>query len=193
VAYSFVGISNFLTWSITNPDILEKLFKIGTDICIEYANALFEHGVDAVCLPDSIVCPDLFPPQLFESMVLTEYRKLNQMTKGLMILHMCGDATDILEPISIAGFDGISIEEKVDVKYAKNVIKDRSCLIGNVSPVEMLFAKSPEQITGKAKQCIEDGVDILAPGCGIAPRTPLRNMKAFVFARDEYYAEKGLL
>ncbi|MFP4655750.1 MAG: uroporphyrinogen decarboxylase family protein [Methanohalobium sp.] len=66
-------------------------------------------------------------------------------------------------------------------------------MIGNISPVEMLFAKSPEYITIKAKQCIEEGVDILAPGFGIAPRTPLINMKVFVAARDEYYAEKGLI
>jgi len=36
-------------------------------------------------------------------------------------------------------------------------------------------------------------VDILAPGCGIAPRTPTSNIQALVDARDEYYIEKGLL
>ncbi|MDD2439361.1 MAG: uroporphyrinogen decarboxylase family protein, partial [Methanosarcinaceae archaeon] len=35
---------------------------------------------------------------------------------------------------------------------------------------------------------LEEGIEVLAPGCGIAPMTPLKNVKALVEARDEYYA-----
>jgi [methyl-Co(III) methanol-specific corrinoid protein]:coenzyme M methyltransferase len=38
----------------------------------------------------------------------------------------------------------------------------------------------------EAKACLEDGIDILAPGCGLAPHTPLENIKALFRARDEY-------
>jgi [methyl-Co(III) methanol-specific corrinoid protein]:coenzyme M methyltransferase len=69
----------------------------------------------------------------------------------------------------------------------------RACLIGNLSPVATLLAKSPENVKQEAKMCIENGVDILAPGCGIAPHTPLTNLNALVEARDEYYLEKGIL
>jgi [methyl-Co(III) methanol-specific corrinoid protein]:coenzyme M methyltransferase len=55
--------------------------------------------------------------------------------------------------------------------------------------VEVLLAGSPERVTAEAKKCVNDGVDILAPGCGLAPHTPLRNLEAFVHARDEYYRE----
>ena len=192
-AFSLAGANNYLMWLITDPDAINELLEIATDVCIEYSNALFERGVDAICMPDSEAGPDLFPPPMFESVMLPHYKRLTSKIKGLTILHMCGDASDILEPMAISGFDGISIEEKVEVNYAKHVIGDRACLIGNVSPVESLLGKPPEGVKSDAKQCIEDGVDILAPGCGIAPHTPLVNLKAFVAARDEYYLEKGLM
>ena len=192
IAFSLAG-ENYLKWMITDPDVVIELLKMGTEVCTEYSNALFDHGVDAVCIPDSEGSPDLIPPPLFESLILPQHRKLTGKTKGMMILHMCGDATDILEPMATSGFDGISIEEKVNEKYAKQVIGKRACLIGNLSPVTTLLAKSPENVKQEAKMCIEDGVDILAPGCGLAPHTPLTNLNALVEARDEYYLEKGIL
>jgi [methyl-Co(III) methanol-specific corrinoid protein]:coenzyme M methyltransferase len=190
IAISLVGAKNYLMWSLTEPETMRELLGMGVEICVEYSNALFERGADAICMPDSEAGPDLLPPESFESLVLPEYDKICSGTDGPMILHMCGDATAILEPMACSGFEGLSIEEKVDAKYAKRIIGDRACLIGNVSPVDILLSTPAEEVKRQAKMCIEDGVDILAPGCGLAPYTSLENLKAFVEARDEYY--KGL-
>ncbi|MBP2031315.1 [methyl-Co(III) methanol-specific corrinoid protein]:coenzyme M methyltransferase [Methanohalophilus levihalophilus] len=187
ISLALAGVRNYLMWSIREPEALGDLLEIGTEACTEYANGLFDSGADAVCMPDSEAGPDLVPPTFYESSVLPEHKKIASGTKGMMIAHMCGDATAILDLIPESGFEGISIEEKVDVGYAKEVIGDRACLIGNVSPVQVLLAGTPELVIEEAKTCIEKGVDILAPGCGLAPHTPLRNLKAFVSARDEYY------
>jgi [methyl-Co(III) methanol-specific corrinoid protein]:coenzyme M methyltransferase len=189
-AFYLAGANNYLRWCITDPDALLQLMDIGEKVCAEYANALYDHGADAVIVIDSEAGPDLFPPPLFESVVLPVYRSLTSKMKGMKLLHMCGDATAILEPLADSGFQGLSIEEKVDVAYASQMVGDEVCLIGNVSPAETLLYKSRDVIKKEAKQCIEDGIGILAPGCGIAPRTPLEHLKAFVAARDEYYQEK---
>ncbi|WP_406657245.1 methylcobamide:CoM methyltransferase MtaA [Methanolobus sp. ZRKC2] len=192
-AFYVAGAKNYLMWSITATDIFQELLAIGEAVCTEYANALFEHGVDAVIVIDSEAGPDLLPPPLFEPMMVPVYRSLTDKMKGLKLLHICGDSTDVIDQMADSGFQGLSLEEKVDARYASEVIGDRACLIGNVSPASTLLTKSQENIKKEAKQCIEDGVGILAPGCGIAPRTPTDNLKAFVAARDEYYIEKGLL
>ncbi|AKB85190.1 methylcobamide:CoM methyltransferase MtaA [Methanococcoides methylutens] len=193
LAMSLIGARNYLMWFISKPDTIKQLITTCTDICIEYSNALFDHGADAVCLPDSEAGPDLIPPEFFEMMILDEYKRFNQKVTGKTIAHICGDASDILEPLSTSGFDGISIEEKVDVGYAKNIIGNKACLIGNISPVHTLLGMPPEKLKEQAKNCIDDGIDILAPGCGLAPHTSLANLKAFVDSRDEYYMEKGEL
>ncbi|ETA69387.1 MAG: [methyl-Co(III) methanol/glycine betaine-specific corrinoid protein]:coenzyme methyltransferase [Methanolobus sp.] len=191
IAFYLSGAKNYLHWCITDPELLKRLMKLGTEICIEYSNLLFERGVDAVVIIDSEAGPDLLPPPLFTELVLPEYHLLTSEMKGHKILHICGDATDILDPMANSGFEGLSIEERTDLSYAKSIVGDRACLIGNLSPAATLLSKSTDQIKKEAKQCIEDGAGILAPGCGIAPRTPVENIKAFVASRDEYYKEQG--
>ncbi|WP_094228769.1 methylcobamide:CoM methyltransferase MtaA [Methanolobus psychrotolerans] len=192
IACYLCGVNNYLRWCITSPEVLNELIALGTSVCTEYANALFDRGVDAVVIIDSEAGPDLLPPPLFESLILPQYRLLTKNLNGHSILHICGDATDVLDMMAASGFEGLSVEEKVNLTYASQVISGRACLIGNVSPAVTLLGKSPENIKKEAKQCIEDGAGILAPGCGIAPRTPIENIRAFVAARDEYYSEKGV-
>jgi [methyl-Co(III) methanol-specific corrinoid protein]:coenzyme M methyltransferase len=186
-AFYMAGAKNYLMWCIQHPDAIQELMEIGTEVCIEYSNALFEHGVDAVNISDSEAGPDIFPVPMFGSMVLPQYRKLTSRLQGLSVLHICGDATEILDQMAVSGFNGISIEEKVNARYARHIIGDRACLIGNVSPTMTLLSKSPSEIRKEAKQCIEDGVGILAPGCGIEPHTSMENLQAFVAARNDYY------
>lgn len=187
------GVNNFLMWSVKDPEALQKLIDLGGEVCADYANVLYDHGADSVVIIDSESGPDLFPPPLFEPMFLSVYQKMAQKMKGLNILHMCGDATVLLETLAQSGFLGVSLEEKVNMNYAARTVGEDICLIGNLSAADDLLLRSPAAVKIAAKKCIEDGTRILAPGCGIAPYTPLGNLKAFVAARDEYYTEKGIL
>lgn len=101
---------------------------------------------------------------------------------------MCGNSTPFLKTLSECGFQGISIEEKVkDLKGAKEKIGGRAVIIGNVATSTTMLSGTPEEVKAEAKRCLEEGVQILAPGCGIAPFTPAENIKALVEARNEYY------
>lgn len=188
LASMLAGMKNYLMWFVTNPEVVEELLGVLTEACIEYANALFERGADAVILIDSEAGPDIIAPDMFETSVFPLYRKYCKKVKGLNILHMCGDATAVLDPLADSGFEGISIEEKVGVSFAKGIVGDRIRLIGNVSPSDTLLAKSPDAVMIEARACLEDGIDILAPGCGLAPHTPLENIRALIRARDEYFS-----
>lgn len=189
LACMLAGMRNYLMWFVTNPEVLEELMGTLIDACIEYANGLLERGADAITLIDSEAGPDLIAPEMFETSVLPLYRKYCREVKGLKILHMCGDATAVLETLSRAGFDGISIEEKVEVSFAKTLVGNKTRLIGNVSPSDTLLTKGQEAVIIEATACLEDGIDILAPGCGLAPYTPLGNIKALIKARDIYFSK----
>lgn len=189
LACMLAGMRNYLTWFVTNPEALEELMGTLIDACIEYTNGLLERGADAVTLIDSEAGPDLIAPEMLENSVLPLYRKYCREVKGLKILHMCGDATAVLETLSGTGFDGISIEEKVEVSFAKTLVGNKTRLIGNVSPSDTLLTKDQEAVMIEATACLEDGIDILAPGCGLAPHTPLGNIKALIKARDLYFSK----
>jgi [methyl-Co(III) methanol-specific corrinoid protein]:coenzyme M methyltransferase len=98
------------------------------------------------------------------------------------VLHICGGVQKIIKDMAETGFDALSIEEKVDVAAAKKVIGPRPTLVGNVSAARTLLSGTPEQVKEECKRAIAAGIDVLAPGCGIAPRSPLENIRAFVGA-----------
>jgi [methyl-Co(III) methanol-specific corrinoid protein]:coenzyme M methyltransferase len=184
-------IKNCLIWTIKKPEYFDTFVETCTEICIEYANTLFEHGADVVCMPDGgIIGSRMMPSSVLEYSVKPFYKRFCKKVKGPKILHICGDIGDSLKTLSECGFDAISIEEKVSIKAAKEAIGNRARLIGNVSPSRTLLFGTPDAVKAEAKQCLSAGVDILAPGCGIAPRTPLANLKALVEARNEWYEEK---
>ena len=189
LAFMLAGIQNYITWFVKDTEVVEELMGVLNDACIEYANGLLERGAHAITLIDSEAGPDIISPNMFEESVFPLYKKFCREVKGLKVLHMCGDATAVLNSLGDAGFDGISIEEKVSVSCAKATIGGLTRLIGNVSPSDTLLAKGPEAILIEATACLEDGIDILAPGCGLAPHTPLENIKALVRARDDYFSQ----
>lgn len=59
-------------------------------------------------------------------------------------------------------------------------------IAGNVSTAKTLFTGKPEEVKAEALSALRAGTDLLAPACGIAPGSPLANIKALVEARDEY-------
>lgn len=62
-----------------------------------------------------------------------------------------------------------------------------SLIIGNISTSQTLFTGSVEDVKSEVKKVLDEGVDILAPSCGIAPLSPIANIKAMVEARNEYF------
>ena len=185
-------IKNSLIWTIKKPDYFDAFMETCTEVCIEYANALFEHGADVICMPDGgIIGSGMMSPSVLENSVKPSYKKFCKQVKGPKILHICGDTGDSLKTLSECGFDAISIEEKAGIKAAKASIGKRARVIGNVSPSRTMLFGTPDSVKAEAKQCLSEGVDILAPGCGIAPRTPLANLRALVEARNEWYEENS--
>lgn len=185
-------VKNCLIWTIRKPEYFNAFMETCTDICIEYANALFDHGADVISIPDGgVIGSKMIPPSILENSIKPFYKRLCKKVKGPKILHICGDIESSLKTLSECGFNAISIEEKVSIKAAKEAIGDRASLIGNVSPSRTLLFGTPDAVKAEAKQCLSDGVDILAPGCGIAPWTPLDNIRALVDARNEWYDEKN--
>ena len=180
------GMYNFLTWSVLNPENIDNIMQIAAEVCIEYANALLDCGADIISVADGIAGPDLLDPAMYGSLVQPLHKKLADRIKGRKIIHMCGSALPILDAISECGFDVISLEESIDLSQAREIISGRTLIAGNVSAYRTLLSADPENVIKESRQCLEKGVDILAPSCGIAPRSPIKNLKAMVRARNEY-------
>ncbi|AKB35376.1 Methylcobamide:CoM methyltransferase MtaA [Methanosarcina siciliae C2J] len=188
LASRLLGTYNFLTWMIRRPETLSQCLKVTGTTCSAYAEILSEAGADAVCIVDGIAGPDMLDPRHLNALIRPEYESFCRSGKGIKLIHVCGNSTSILKILSECGFQGISIEEKVtDLQAAKKLVGSKTKLIGNLSSSGIMLNGTCEEIKMEAQKCLEDGIDILAPGCGIAPKTPIKNIRALVEARDEYY------
>jgi [methyl-Co(III) methanol-specific corrinoid protein]:coenzyme M methyltransferase len=189
VASDLVSVKSFMKWSIKKTDLLEQALDLATEAAIIYANAMVEAGADIIAIADPVASPDLMSPDTFKKFLMPRLQKFSAGVNSVTVLHICGKVNAILGDMADCGFEGLSVEEKIgNAKEGKAIIGDRARLVGNISSPFTLLPGPIDKIKAEAKQALEGGIDVLAPGCGIAPMTPLENIKAMVAARDEYYA-----
>jgi [methyl-Co(III) methanol-specific corrinoid protein]:coenzyme M methyltransferase len=188
LAASLCGTTRFLKWTINQPHIVKKLVELCTDACIVYGRECLKRGADIVVFADAISSPVMISPDAFRSLIKPGMSRIPKALGGKSVLHICGAADPIIADMAECGFDGLSLEEGIkDLKKAVETAHEAgTAVIGSVSTSRTLFAGKPEDVKREAFECLRMGVDVLAPGCGIAPETPLKNLKALVEARNEF-------
>ncbi|HIH74318.1 MAG TPA: MtaA/CmuA family methyltransferase [Methanosarcina sp.] len=193
LAASICGITHFLKWTIKRPHIVRRLIDFCTDACIIYARECLKRGADVVVFVDAISSPNMISPDTFRSLVKPGLERVPKaLSGGKSVLHICGAADSIIYDIAACGFDGLSLEGGTkNLKTASRFAHESgAALIGNIPTSGTLFRGSPEDVKKEALTYLESGIDVLAPGCGLAPKTPLKNLKALVEARNEFCERK---
>lgn len=188
LAASLCGTTRFLKWTINKPHIVKRLVELCTDACIIYSRECLRRGADVVVIADAVSSPDMISPDVFRTLIKPGMGRIPKALGGKSVLHICGAADPIIADMAECGFDGLSLEEGIkDLKAAVHTAHEAgAAVIGSVSTSRTLYRGSPEDVKREAFECLGSGVDVLAPGCGIAPETPLRNLKALVEARNEF-------
>lgn len=154
---------------------------------IDYFESL---DVDCILIAEPNSSPDLLNPEIFENLVAPCLEEITDYMNIPSVIHVCGNTTNILEPLLSCGFNGISIAEEVNISEAKRVqeeINSETRICGNISTTKTLFMGTPEEVKKETIECLDKGVDILSPSCMFAPTTPIENVKAIVEARNEYF------
>ncbi|NHV45461.1 MAG: MtaA/CmuA family methyltransferase [Candidatus Verstraetearchaeota archaeon] len=182
LAGHLLGVERLCLMMIRKPEEVKSYIEKAEEACVIYAKELIKEGADIIVVADPTASPSVLSPKMFEKFSKEPLKSIAKLTKR-SVLHICGNATPILNHMAECGFSGLSIEEKVDLKTAKSILKDKKvAIIGNVPSAGVLLNGTEEEVYNVAKQAIASGVDILAPSCGIAPHTPTRNIKAMVRA-----------
>ncbi len=172
---------------------LKQLLEITTYSQIIYGTALVYAGADIIMLSDPTSSGDILSREQwlewgfkYTKRVVKELKKNNNIK---VILHICGDTGDRLDTFPELGIDGISLDQRVNLSRAKEIIGDRICIIGNVNPTNIL-ENTEEEIKQESIECIQkagqNGNFILSSGCGVPPNSPMCNIKAMVKASKEY-------
>lgn len=187
-ACNLVGTEQFMKWTFKEPDKVQQVIDLTTEVVIDVINWSFDQGADYYVLAEPSSGPALMSPRTWKKFVQPLMTEVVAKAKGPIVLHICANTDLIIPMMCETGVAGISIEEKADMKKAVEVADEKGVKVfGNVATATTLFMGTPEDCYKEAVASLENGCHFLTPGCGIAPGSPLENVAQLRKARDDYF------
>ncbi|WP_425446522.1 uroporphyrinogen decarboxylase family protein [Dethiothermospora halolimnae] len=192
-AASIYKTENLLRATRKNPEKLHELIKFCTEglkmICREFIKT-----GSLILLCDPIASGTILRQKQYREFVLPytiDLMKDIHEAKGMVCYHICGDTTAIVGDMVKSGCDMLSIDNRVDLEYTKNLVGDKVPILGNVDPVEVLILGDTDDVDSAVRECIQKTYDspcgyILASGCDLSGGVPLENIDQFMASARKY-------
>jgi len=177
---SLLGTVPFLKATKKAPDKLVPFLELAERAGTTLGNALVDAGADIISCEDMTASPMMIIPKSYQQFELEYQRRQFDAISVPKILHICGQVDMIAEWMGQTGADMLSLEPKADLRVAREKCGPDIILMGGVDVAETLFMKDPETVKVECEGAIEKGIQILAPGCAVAPDTPTENLRAMV-------------
>jgi [methyl-Co(III) methanol-specific corrinoid protein]:coenzyme M methyltransferase len=187
IARALLDSVPLLKASIKTPEKIVPFLEVGKRAAIELSSALLKAGVEVIVIEDMTASPDLVNPKTYKNMVGEYHQQIIQTLSAPVILHVCGNVTLIAEEMARTEASALSIDPKAETYLMRTKVGKQTALIGGVDTTSLIFS-NPQEIKAISLKALNDGIDILAPGCAIPPNTPLENLKAMVQAAEEFKA-----
>lgn len=192
-AASIYKTENFLRATRKNPEKVHELVKFCAEALKMICREFIKRGV-LILLCDPIASGTILNRKQYLEFVLPYTIDLMQdihEAKGLVCYHICGDTTSIVGDMVKSGCDMLSIDNRVDLAYTKQVAGDKVPILGNVDPVEVLILGSTQEVDFAVKTCMQKAYDspcgyILASGCDLSGNVPLENIDQFMASARKY-------
>jgi [methyl-Co(III) methanol-specific corrinoid protein]:coenzyme M methyltransferase len=196
IAPPFTSISSYVVDTITflkslrsDPNKVHALLKEVTGVYAEVARLYQDAGADVITFHEMGASTDNISPKHFEEFVAPSLKEISTNLKVPTILNICGSALPIVDKMLECGANAIAIDERTPISKVKEVLEkanSKCSVIGNVPPYEIIHKGPVETIRDAVKRTIEEGVDMVAPGCDFWLQTPTEHIKAFVDATIKF-------
>jgi len=190
LAEKIFGFDNFLTWVVDQPEWIHQAMRALTPLALRYSQAQINAGADAIIVGEAGCSGGLISPNTYRDFILPYHRELCAAIAVPTIMHICGKSTRHTPHIAQTGASAYNFDEGVDVNIARQNLQGKVAVTGYVPTVTVLLDGTPDDVYQSAWECLANGVDILTPGCAMAPHTPLVNIAAMTRAAHDW-ARKG--
>lgn len=190
LARSVMPIEEILKGMRKKPELVHQLLGEITLVLKRMVDRFADIPNLTYFIYDPVASGDLISPKKYQEFALPYEKELvqhiNQYTRDVA-LHICGDTSKELSLMADTGVAALSLDQVVDLAFAKEQVGDRVILMGNVDPVKVLLQGNPDQVAQAVRNCYEKAGDspkgfILRSGCGVPYATPKANIQAFMEA-----------
>jgi uroporphyrinogen decarboxylase len=188
LAARILGPEAVMWATLEDQDRLLELIRFATDLTWSVLEPILEHeDILGANFSDPVASGDMISPDTFRQFVAPSFKELVDRVRAkgkYSMIHICGNTTRILEDIAGIGPNCFSLEAKVDLRQAKEILWGKVCVAGNVSPTGAFLKGTPEEVVSEAKACIErwggGGGYILTLGCDFPKTVPIENVMALM-------------
>ena len=175
MAYQVFGVETFLMMTVDEPDMARRCLERLKEVVMLSAEAQVAAGADALTVAEGAM-GDLVSGEYYRRFLLELHQEMAERLKVPLVLHICGDSTDRLDYVAESGAAMFHFDSKTDPHGAKEIVRDRIGLVGNIDNTVTLYARGPEEVRKEVYRCLDAGVDMIAPGCAIPLATRLENL-----------------
>jgi len=156
----------------TDPDFVERLLTVSTDLILRWLEAQLAvlPRAEAVLITDDV--SGLISEPMYRRFLLPHHQRLRQRYPDLLIVFHNDTRSDhILAAIADTGFDVFQLGQATSLPLAKETIGHRMALMGNVDTVNVLQNGSTDDVRQASRVCLETaaagGGFILSAGGGM--------------------------
>jgi uroporphyrinogen decarboxylase len=187
-AARILGVEAVMTATIEDPAGLLGLIDFSTELTWAVMEPILEHpDIVGASFADPVASGDMISPQSFRRFAAPFLKDLVKRVRDkgkYSMIHICGNTSKILQDLVDIRPNCFSLEKKVDLHQAKEVLGGKVCVAGNVSPTGVFLNGRPEEVVAEAKECLQawgrGGGFILTPGCDFPKAVPLENILALM-------------
>ncbi len=176
------GVESMFLDLIDTPEMYLQAAEVLIENQIRFARAQVAAGADMIGVGDAVA--SLVSPPMYERFVLPFEKRLFDAIHeagAAVKLHICGDISNKVGPISQTGADVIDLDWMVPIDRSRAIVGPNVTLCGNFDPTAILLQGTPQEVAEAARRCIAMGGQrfILQPGCEVPPGTSEQNIRAF--------------
>jgi uroporphyrinogen decarboxylase len=178
-----------------NKAAVDKVMRFSVELYLKFIQGYLDSGVRVIFIAEPSASGDMISRKHFEDFALPYLKDIFHRLSGRNLiqgLHICGNIENRLDLIPESGAQILSLDYKVDLNRAKDVLGGKIAFSGNLNPVNIVQNATPEEVEAKTRECIgqvgTNGGYIVMPGCDIPPTTPLANLQAMSRTARAYYA-----
>lgn len=190
---SIYPIEKLLKATRRNPDGVHRLMRLCTDALKEIHNEFIAVG-SMILFCEPIALGTIIAQKDYVEFVLPYTIELMEnihARKGIVCYHICGDTKKIIPEMIKTKPDMISIDNRVPLTFAKELVQPYMPLVGNIDPVETMILGTPDDVDRAVLKCIREAYDskngyVLCTGCDLNGDVPLENLDAFMAAARKY-------
>lgn len=188
LAYHVFGVEPFLLGSVDNPDETIRALEKLQEFTYLFGEAQVDAGADVLTIPDHAT-GDLVSGQYYEKFLQEIHTEMAERFTVPLILHICGRTVDRMPYIAETGMHAFHFDSKNSPQESMDAVNNKIALVGNINNPETLYSKEPDDVKKEVFECLNAGVQLIAPECAIPLKTKAENLVAINEGITDWLAE----